>query len=90
MFLFKDSHFIIQLAGSSAQTDGYQIQSPSLCFYLFMRTPEYVCLSAFTSRPHCFQRWCAQEICDQIQLRGNMKCRRRVSARKQLLITLKA
>ena len=29
MLLFKNSHFIILLEENSAQTDGYQIQSPS-------------------------------------------------------------
>lgn len=38
--------------------------------YLFMRTPENVCLGAFTRRPHCFQRRCSQQVCDQIQLQG--------------------
>lgn len=33
-----------------------------------MRTPEYVCLGAFTSCPHRFQWWCSQQVSDQIQL----------------------
>ena len=55
MFLFKNSHLAILWEGNSAQTDGDQIQGPPDSSHLFMRTPEYVCLGAFTSRPHCFQ-----------------------------------
>ena len=55
MFLFKHSYLIILWEGNSDQTGGDQIQDPSVSSHLFMRNPEYVCLSAFTSRPHCFQ-----------------------------------
>jgi len=82
MFLFKNFHLVILWEGNSARW------WPNTGPHLFMRTPEYVCLSAFTSRPHCFQWWSAQEICDQIQLWTNRKYRGLVSSWKQPFITL--